>query len=204
MLALQMEILTRKCLLNQDLKDYWGVSVHGLFIELATLIARTSTHSWRRILHGKGDEHYHHWKRVTICSRNITKLAKLQFCECSTQVEQMRVVNCKYLMRVDVRGMKGLHSIELIGCDSLEQVCIDMEGCLVKTFPKYERFGILAGLLSGCQFSIPCIFQQLVIHQIYMTAHLYSACKLVGIQNCFPILVVQKTRGQCPDIIGRR
>lgn len=93
----------------------------------------------------------------------------------------MRVANCKYLMRVDVRGMKGLHCFELISCDSLEQVCIDMEGCLVKTFPKYEWFGILAGLLSDCHFSIPCIFQQLVIHQIYMTAHLYNYCKLVGI-----------------------
>lgn len=70
------EILTRICLVNQDLKDYQDVLVHGLFIELAPLVARMSTHSRRRILHGKGDEHNHHWKRITNPLRNITQTWK--------------------------------------------------------------------------------------------------------------------------------
>ena len=58
---------------------------------------------------------------------------------------------CDQLTKVDLRGMKDLLNIELLNCESLEQVCLDdLHNLIWLDISKqkfnhieYERFGIL-------------------------------------------------------------
>jgi hypothetical protein len=103
----------------------YDFSVHDLYREFATREANKWTHSRNCILHGGRDKGHYRRKRLAIAESKIISLTKQELCKCSTDVEILRVVGCDHLTKVDLRGMKKLLSIELVECDSLEQVWLD-------------------------------------------------------------------------------
>jgi hypothetical protein len=107
---------------NRSIYDF---SVHDLYREFATREANKCTHSRNCILHGGRDNGHYRRKRLAICGSKIISLTKQELCECSTDVEILRVSYCHQLTKVDLRGMKKLLSIELFGFDPLEQVWLD-------------------------------------------------------------------------------
>jgi Leucine-rich repeat (LRR) protein len=107
---------------NRSIYDF---SVHDLYCEFATREANKCTHSRNCILHGGRDNGHYRQKRLAIYRSKIISLTKQELCECSTDVEILRVGQCDQLTKVDLRGMKKLLSIELLGCNYLEQVWLD-------------------------------------------------------------------------------
>jgi hypothetical protein len=123
--ALQLDILKRRSILTSGNRSIDVISVHDLYREFATREANKCTHSCNCILHGGRDNGHYRRKRLAIHGSKIISLTKQELCECSTDVEILQVARCEHLTKVDLRGMKGLLNIELLECDSLEQVWLD-------------------------------------------------------------------------------
>jgi len=121
----RLRILKRRSILTFEDGLIYEFSVHDLYREFATWEANKCTHLRNCILHDGRDNGHYRRKRLAIDGSNIISLTKQELCECSTDVEILRVAHCDHLTKVDLRGMKELLSIELFGCDSLEQVWLD-------------------------------------------------------------------------------